>query len=444
MRKATNTLLNLLLCAFLLASCKSGTINLFKPTSPHEQYQKKLTIAGLDQTAMGLSWSQAAKESILKAIPIQLPYRETGYFAAERIPASAYSFEVKQGQKILVTLEKPTLKPMAVYLDIWEVETDGTLKPVTSADTIGSPLQFDAEEETKYIIRLQPELLKSGSYTLQITAGPSLAFPIGSNDKPRIESLFGVGRDANSRKHEGIDIFSKFHTPVLASASGIVTRVNENNLGGKVVWLRPEHKNYTIYYAHLDKQIATEGQIVKPGDTLGLVGNTGNARTTPPHLHFGIYTNDGAVNPLPYVKSVSVAIPKVSGSSLSLLNQPVRTLKKVPFWKASGAPLTSEQTLPASTILYVNGAYKNYLKVELPDGTVGYTLSSSVGKLNVPIKTIKINAILLAGYDQPNTLAAVKIKYTKGTLVSLLGVFGNYSLVCDDTKETSWISTLAI
>jgi murein DD-endopeptidase MepM/ murein hydrolase activator NlpD len=444
MRKITTIILKLLLCTLVLSSCKSGAVNLFKPASPHEQYQRKLTTAGLDQTAMGLSWSQAAKESIQKAIPIQLPYRETGYFAAERVPAAAYSFKAKQGQKISVTLEKPALKPMTVYLDVWEVETDGSLKLLTSADTIGSPLQFDADEETKYIIRLQPELLRSGSYTLQITTGPSLQFPIGSNNKPRIESLFGVGRDANSRKHEGIDIFSKFHTPVLASANGIVTRVNENNLGGKVVWLRPDGKNYTLYYAHLDRQIATEGQIVRPGDTLGLVGNTGNARTTPPHLHFGIYTNHGAVNPLPYVKQVFTEIPAISNSSLADLNQTVRTTKKAFLLKAADPDLNTSSTLPASTILHVNGAYKNYLKVELPDGTVGFILNSVVSKVNKPIKTIKINDLSLTGYDQPNSLAAVKIKYIKGTMVSLLGMFGDYSLVSDDTKETSWISTLAI
>ncbi|MGY8915482.1 MAG: peptidoglycan DD-metalloendopeptidase family protein, partial [Flavobacteriales bacterium] len=57
------------------------------------------------------------------------------------------------------------------------------------------------------------------------------------------------------------------------------------------------------YYAHLDSIIARDGQRVKRGDTLGLVGNTGNARTTPPHLHFGIYgRGTGAINPLSFLK----------------------------------------------------------------------------------------------------------------------------------------------
>ncbi len=43
----------------------------------------------------------------------------------------------------------------------------------------------------------------------------------------------------------------------------------------------------------------TTGDVVAPGTPLGTVGNTGNARTTPPHLHYGIYGREGALDPLP-------------------------------------------------------------------------------------------------------------------------------------------------
>src|SRR5690606_27514041 len=116
--------------------------------------------------------------------------------------------------------------------------------------------------------------------------------------------------------------FSSFRTPVIAIAPGI-TRVNENNLGGKVVWLRPEGKDFTLYYAHLDEQIATDGQFVRQGDTLGLMGNTGNARTTPPHLHFGIYTGNGAVDPLPFINPAIRKMPEVQ-ADLKQLNTTMR------------------------------------------------------------------------------------------------------------------------
>jgi len=82
-------------------------------------------------------------------------------------------------------------------------------------------------------------------------------------------------------------------------------RQGEKGLGGKQVWLRDRKRNQSLYYAHLDS-IANIPGSVKRGDTLGFVGNTGNARTTPPHLHFGIYKSyRGAINPLYFVYQAS-------------------------------------------------------------------------------------------------------------------------------------------
>src|SRR5690606_27574329 len=88
---------------------------------------------------------------------------------------------------------------------------------------------------------------------------------------------------------------------VVAVTDGTVSFTGERGLGGKQVWLRAGLFGNSIYYAHLDSVAVTSGIRVKTGDTLGFVGNTGNARTTPPHLHFGIYKSRGAVNPLPFV-----------------------------------------------------------------------------------------------------------------------------------------------
>ncbi len=104
---------------------------------------------------------------------------------------------------------------------------------------------------------------------------------------------------SQGRRHEGIDIFAKRGTPVLSSTQGIVLRVGQSGLGGNVVWvLGPAGHRH--YYAHLDEFAALQhGQRVQAGTQLGTVGKTGNARTTPPHLHYGVYTEAGAVNPYP-------------------------------------------------------------------------------------------------------------------------------------------------
>lgn len=157
------------------------------------------------------------------------------------------------------------------------------------------------------------------------TLSKSLAFPV-AGIKSNIGSLWGARRDGGRRKHQGIDIFARKGTPVVAICDGIITLKDHTPIGGKTLWLDSEDHSWTAYYAHLDKQYVKEGQFVKKGQLIGTVGNTGNARTTPSHLHFGIYTNKGPVNPLPYVKhSPKVATKKVAVKKKS---SPVKAKKK--------------------------------------------------------------------------------------------------------------------
>jgi murein DD-endopeptidase MepM/ murein hydrolase activator NlpD len=103
---------------------------------------------------------------------------------------------------------------------------------------------------------------------------------------------------SGGRRHEGIDIFAARGTPVVSTTAGIVTRVGTSRLGGQIVGvLGPGFEWH--YYAHLSGFGAfREGDIVAAGDLLGYVGDTGNARGTPPHLHYGLYRG-GAINPYP-------------------------------------------------------------------------------------------------------------------------------------------------
>ena len=133
------------------------------------------------------------------------------------------------------------------------------------------------------------------------TISPTLIFPVAST-KAFVASFWGAAREGGVRKHEGIDIFAEKGTPVVAICDGVVEDVRTTPKGGKVVWLRAVDYSWNVYYAHLDDQNVKEGQLVKKGELIGTVGNTGNAKYTPSHLHFGIYKYHRAVNPLPYVK----------------------------------------------------------------------------------------------------------------------------------------------
>lgn len=423
--------------ATVILSCKTGSVNLFKAATPHEQYQKKLVNVGLDKTAMGAAWLNAATMSTQKALNINIPYTENGYFAADKVPATAYKFKATKGQKLNIKLNKTPSGAALIYIDVW-YSTDQSQKLIASADTLNNPIVFDIDETGTYLIRLQPELLQNVSYELEITAGPSLAFPIKSKNTNSIKSYWGDGRDNDARKHEGIDIFGNFRTPVLAISEGTVTRVNENNLGGKVVWMRPKGKDYTLYYAHLDKQIAIEGQEVKIGDTLGLMGNTGNARNTPTHLHFGIYTFNGAVNPLPFIDPVTKTPAAITASGAKL-NKTLRTTSAVKMFSSPQGKATVLATLNKGTIVQANAATGNYYKAELPDGSTGFIQSNSLVEIAEPLKKLKINLLQQNVYDKPDSLAAVKTTLKEGQTVNLLGTFGDYQLIANAGKEIGWI-----
>lgn len=114
---------------------------------------------------------------------------------------------------------------------------------------------------------------------------------------------------SGGRRHEGIDIFAPRGTPVHATTEGIVIRRGRNTLGGKVIWvLGPGGQRH--YFAHLDRlaQVAV-GERVRPATVLGFVGNTGNASSTAPHLHYGIYGRTGAINPFPLLAAARKPAP---------------------------------------------------------------------------------------------------------------------------------------
>ncbi len=394
-------------------SCKTGPFNVLKSASPHELYERKLINSGLGNTAIGKSWIEFSDKVLEDPLAIEIPYLEKGYFPPEKVQAAAFSFKMERGQKLSVKLMRNPQRGFMVYTDIWEREEGGTLDLIGSSDTLGTAFQSEINRTGTYVLRLQPELLAGGNYTLEITSGPSLDYPLKSYQNNQIRSFWGDGRDAGARKHEGVDIFSPFRTPVLAILPG-TTRVNESKLGGKVVWLRPEGKDYSLYYAHLDEQTVSDGQFVQIGDTLGRMGNTGNAKTTPPHLHFGIYTRGGAVDPLPFINPRVKEVPGIT-SKISLINDTLRTVESGSLTSSNnGNPVLLKQ----GTIVQVKAASGSKYRIELPDGTRGFMTSSKLSGISGTLRTVKLNPSQIHIYDKPDTSAAVKHTFkTEETVV---------------------------
>ena len=144
---------------------------------------------------------------------------------------------------------------------------------------------------------LQPKLTKGG-YVFPVYGPASFV------------DTFGAGR-AVVGWHHGEDIFAPMGAPVLAVARGALFSVGWNDIGGLRLWLRDDQGN-EFYYAHLSaySPLAIDGARVEPGDVIGFVGNSGDAETTPPHLHFEIHPAallglgyDGVINPYRYLQA---------------------------------------------------------------------------------------------------------------------------------------------
>lgn len=360
----------------LTLSCNS-TIRLFDEKTAHEKYAEEIA-----NTEEGKQWIVVSKTTLEAPHQIGLPYSQVGYFPASKPKALTLQFTVKQGERIIIDLAKRTDSGFVMYADLFEKKGMATAY-IKSADSLQAQFSLIPDETSTYLLRLQPELYQSGSYDLRISVAPSLDFPVAGT-KAKAGSFWGDDRDGGKRSHEGIDIFAPKLTPAIAAADGYITNVQEGGLGGKTVWMRVADRNISLYYAHLDKQLVEAGQRVKRGDTLGLVGNTGNARFTPSHLHFGIYNYHGAVDPWPFVNKTIKSAGEVKPKELETYLQ----------WKRPKTKTTGDEVLIPLAV-----TDRTYI-AELADGKI-------IAAPFEAVKQIRIN-------DQPGTVVSETQKTSTG------------------------------
>jgi murein DD-endopeptidase MepM/ murein hydrolase activator NlpD len=116
-------------------------------------------------------------------------------------------------------------------------------------------------------------------------------------DAPAIGARFGLEKDPFTRtmkNHYGVDFIAARSTPVLSTASGTVTRVEENKMWGKRITINHAF-GFSTVYAHLGAIDAYTGKKVKKGDCIGSVGISG--MTSGPHIHYEVWYRGVPVNP---------------------------------------------------------------------------------------------------------------------------------------------------
>jgi murein DD-endopeptidase MepM/ murein hydrolase activator NlpD len=139
-------------------------------------------------------------------------------------------------------------------------------------------------------------------------ANTNLLIPVAGVRPGELRDTYDDAR-SEGRVHNAIDIMAAKGTPVLAAADGTLVKLFQSAKGGTTIYVRGTDDHTIYYYAHLSAYAdgLAENKFVRRGETIGYVGDTGNAGPGNYHLHFAIWTvddpkrfwNGNDINPYP-------------------------------------------------------------------------------------------------------------------------------------------------
>jgi len=235
------------------------------------------------------------------------------------VPGIGY-LNVGSGTHVPVSRDVIAVGALALHL----TSTHDGLPPgtVVLIATIGLPVVARTSTRAQPAVRLHAATRRTkrkksnpaaSGEPLKVT--PPLAFrhyvfPVAGTSE-YIDTYGAFRGDVPGNWHHGDDIFATLGTPVVAVANGTINRVGWEKLGGWRLWVRDDAGD-EFYYAHLSGYAPTDlhSNRVRAGEVIGFIGNTGDAFTTAPHLHFEVHPRqllrlgyNGAVDPTTYLNS---------------------------------------------------------------------------------------------------------------------------------------------
>jgi murein DD-endopeptidase MepM/ murein hydrolase activator NlpD len=426
----------ILLSAILMVACNSlkSIKSAFTDASPYEKYVLSLEKAELLKKQMAKDWLLAGEKIFYDSVMVTLPFSESGYFQASNPEARSYRFKVKDGQVITINGAVKTEGNAKVFLDLFGLK-NGEWKQIAHGDSTFS-LTYEFSRDYECVVRLQPELLVNAYYAVNISVTPVLINPVSGASNKSIGSFYGASRDGGKRSHEGVDIFAKKGTPVVAPTDGYISRVGVNQLGGKVVWMKDAKRGHSYYFAHLDSQLVQPGVRVKQGHVLGLVGNTGNAKKTPPHLHFGIYQH-GAKDPLYYIHTIEQAMKSLPIDT-GFHQKPFKVkLKKANLMAGPSEKVKIKSELEKNTYLTVIGQSHDWYRIALPDYTEGFILKNQVEPLATGTITRLDTMQVLLSEIRGDAVPVAQLE--KDSPIEVLATFRNFNFVQTENGIAGWI-----
>lgn len=184
------------------------------------------------------------------------------------------------------------------------------IKPMVVPTYKGASIYGELEHRSKFLskkLTLQNNFLKTFLSVARdketMMASIPAVCPIYVSDLDRIGSGFGMRKDpidSTMKMHKGIDITAPTGTKVYAAGSGKVLKITSSDDGyGNCIVIEHGY-GFVSRYAHLSGFKIKEGDEVKKGDLIGLVGSTG--RSTGPHLHYEIEKDGERIDPKKYIK----------------------------------------------------------------------------------------------------------------------------------------------
>jgi peptidoglycan LD-endopeptidase LytH len=420
-----------------LAGCNTmkSVKDAFHGLSPYERYVKNLENANLRERLIVRKWVEAGERSLRDSVFVTLPFTETGHFVAHRPEARSYRFKALDGQVLAINGALSSTSDTKIFADLF-IWKDNTWKALASADS-SLFLRHEFTKNATCLLRIQPELLVNTYYSLTISLTPVLINPVSGASNRSIQSFYGDSREGGKRSHEGVDIFAKKGTPVIAPTDGTISRTGYTRLGGKVVWMYDQKRQHSYYFAHLDSQYVAAGMRLKQGDTLGTVGNTGNARYTPSHLHFGIYQSKSK-DPLHYIRTMEQIIES-SPIDTAFRMQPFRiTVAKQKVHTGPGEHHAIVAELKKENYVQVVAQSAKWYRIVLPNQVQAYVPKASAKPaLEGDAIVLPKRTHMFSGLTEGSVMLSA---LEKDETVFILATYGDSQFIRTRSGMEGWIS----